>query len=105
MVLIRGTYRFALNADGSCCAFVLIDANTFANALFPPTVSGTDTTTIVGAAETSGEIRTRDISTFLSQNAYLYIGNPNPTSTAVELISCKKPGSFWRKVLFSQRIA
>ena len=29
----------------------------------------------------------------------------NPTSTAVELISCKKPGSFWRKVLFSQRIA
>jgi hypothetical protein len=77
MVLIRGTYRFALNADGSCCAFVLIDTNTFANALFPPTVSGTDTTTIVGAAETSGEIRTRDISTFLSPNAYLYIGNPN----------------------------
>jgi hypothetical protein len=77
MVLIRGTYRFALNADGSCCAFVLIDANTFANALFPPTVSGTDTTTIVGAAETSGEIRTRDISTFLFPNAYLYIGNPN----------------------------
>src|SRR5947208_7677232 len=25
----------------------------------------------------------------------------SPTSTAVELISCKKPGSFWRKVLFS----
>src|SRR6266403_3911653 len=31
--------------------------------------------------------------------------SPSPTSTAVELISCKKPGSFWRKVLFSQRIA
>src|SRR6266576_651876 len=30
---------------------------------------------------------------------------PSPTSTAVELISCKKPGSFWRKVLFSQRMA
>ena len=29
----------------------------------------------------------------------------SPTSTAVELISCKKPGSSWRKVLFSQRIA
>jgi hypothetical protein len=28
IVLIRGTYRFALNADGSCCAFVLIDAGT-----------------------------------------------------------------------------
>src|SRR5207302_780031 len=36
MVLIRGTYRFALNADGTCCRFVLIDINTFVNALFPP---------------------------------------------------------------------
>jgi hypothetical protein len=26
------------------------------------------------------------------------------TSTAVEVISCKKPGSFWRNDLFSQRI-
>src|SRR6266478_8926323 len=76
MVLIRGTYRFALNADGSCCALVLIDANTFVNALFPPSFSGTDTTTPVGAAETSGEIRTRDISTFLFPNAFLYIGDP-----------------------------
>jgi hypothetical protein len=78
MVLIRGTYRFALNADGSCCAFVLIDEGTFVNAFFPPTFSGTDTTTIIGVAETSGDIRTRDISTFLFPNAYLYIGgNPN----------------------------
>jgi hypothetical protein len=74
MVLIRGTYRFALNADGSCCAFILIDAGTFLNALFPPTVSGMDTTTIIGAAETSGDIRTRDISTFLFPNAFLYTG-------------------------------
>jgi hypothetical protein len=77
MVLIRGTYLFALNADGSCCAFVLIDFNTFVNTLFPPTVSGTDTTTIVGAAETSGDIRTRDISTFLFPNAFLYSGVPS----------------------------
>ena len=28
----------------------------------------------------------------------------NLTSTAVEVISCKKPGSFWRNDLFSQRI-
>jgi hypothetical protein len=78
MVLIRGTYRFALNADGSCCAFVLIDAGTFVNALFPPTSFGTDTTTIIGAAEASGDIRTRDMSTFLFPNAYLYTGgNPN----------------------------
>jgi hypothetical protein len=78
MVLIRGTYRFALKADGSCCAFVLIDAGTFVNALFPPTSTGTDTTTIIGAAEASGDIRTRDMSTFLFPNAYLYTGgNPN----------------------------
>jgi hypothetical protein len=78
MVLIRGTYRFALNPDGSCCAFVLIDEGTFFNALFPPTFLGNDTTTPIGAAETSGDIRTRDISTFLFPNAYLYLGgNPN----------------------------
>jgi hypothetical protein len=78
MVLIRGTYRFALNPDGSCCAFVLIDEGTFFNALFPPTFSGNDTTTPIGAAEASGDIRTRDISTFLFPNAYLYLGgNPN----------------------------
>ena len=78
MVLIRGTYRFALNADGTCCAFVLIDANTFSNELFPPTFSGNDTTTPVGAAETSGEFRTSDIATFLFPNAYLFTGgNPN----------------------------
>ena len=49
MVLIRGTYYFALNSDGSCCAYVLIDYNTFVNALFPATP--TDTTTPIGAAE------------------------------------------------------
>src|SRR5690349_39849 len=33
MVLRRGTYQFALNADGTCCAFVLVDENVFGNAL------------------------------------------------------------------------
>jgi hypothetical protein len=74
MVLIRGTYRFSLNSDGTCCAYVLIDYNTFANALFPPTVA--DTTTPIGAAENAGDIRTTDISTFLFPNAFLYVGNP-----------------------------
>src|SRR6202171_466796 len=46
MVLIRGTYQFALNADGSCCAFVLIEEGAFVNALFPATA--TDTTTVIG---------------------------------------------------------
>src|ERR1700732_1399371 len=31
LTLKRGTYLFALNNDGSCCAFVLIDENAFVN--------------------------------------------------------------------------
>jgi hypothetical protein len=75
MTLIRGTYRFALNADGTCCAYVLIDYNTFVNALFPATAA--DTTTPIGAAENAGDVRTTDISTFLFPNAFLYFGSPN----------------------------
>jgi hypothetical protein len=70
MVLIRGTYRFALNADGSCCAFVLIDSQAFGAALFPATA--TDTTTVIGAAENARDIKTRDISSFIFPNAFLY---------------------------------
>jgi hypothetical protein len=76
MVLIRGTYFFALNSDGSCCLYVLIDEGTFANALFPAVP--TDTTTPIGAAENNGDFRTRDIGSFLFNNAYLYAnGDPN----------------------------
>jgi hypothetical protein len=76
MVLLRGTYRFALNADGTCCFFVEIDINTFVNALFPATP--TDTTTPIGAAENAGDITTKDLSTFLFPNAFLYFnGDPN----------------------------
>jgi hypothetical protein len=73
MVLIRGTYRFALKADGACCAFVLVDFSTFVNRLFPATA--TDTTTPIGAAENAGEIQTRDLSTLLFPNAFLYFNN------------------------------
>jgi hypothetical protein len=76
MVLIQGTYRFALNGDGTCCAFILVDANAFNNALFPPGPG--DTTTVIGQAETAGDITTRDISTFLFPNTFLYTnGNPS----------------------------
>lgn len=75
MVLIRGTYRFALNADGTCCAFVLINEGDFINAFFPATA--TDTTTVIGAAENAGDVRTRDLASFLFPNAFLYAGNPN----------------------------
>jgi hypothetical protein len=75
MTLIRGTYRFAVNPDGTCCLFVLIDANTFQNLLFPPTYP-VDNSTVMGAAELAGDVTTADVSTFLFPNAYLYIGIP-----------------------------
>jgi hypothetical protein len=72
----RGAYYFALNQDGSCCAFVLVDINVFSDRLFPPTTS--DVLTPVGAAEHAGDITTKDISTFLLPNTYLYLQrNPN----------------------------
>jgi hypothetical protein len=71
-----GFYFYSLNSNGTCCRFVLIDANEFSNLLFP-TVA-TDTTTPIGAAENAGDITTKDISTFLFPNTYLYLnGNPN----------------------------
>lgn len=73
MVLIRGTYRFALNPDGTCCAFILVDFGSFINALFPAT--STDTTTPIGAAENAGDITTKDISTFLFPNVFLFDSN------------------------------
>ncbi len=75
MVLIRGNYRFALNSDGTCCFYILIDENAFINAFFPS--SPTDTSTPIGAAEHSGDIRTRDMSSFLFNNALLYVGSPS----------------------------
>jgi len=77
MTLIKGTYRFALNADGSCCAFVLIDANVFGNELFPPTYPF-DNSTVIGAAELAGDMATKDLTTLLFPNAFLYEnGDPN----------------------------
>lgn len=76
MKLPFGSYFFALNADGTCCEFVLIDNDAFGNLLFP-TVA-TDTTTPIGAAENAGDITTKDISTFLFPNTYLFFnGDPN----------------------------
>jgi len=78
MVLNRGTYAFALNADGTCCAYVLIDANAFVNALFPATSDNSDSTSIMGAAERTGDIKTTDLSTFLFPGAFLFSnGNLN----------------------------
>jgi hypothetical protein len=76
MQVPSGFYSYALKGNGKCCLFVLIDINEFFNLLFP-TVA-TDTTTPIGAAENAGDITTKDISTFLFPNTYLYFnGNPN----------------------------
>ena len=75
MQVPSGFYFYALKGNGTCCRFVLIDINEFFNLLFP-TVP-TDTTTPIGAAENAGDITTKDISTFLFPNTYLYFnGNP-----------------------------
>jgi hypothetical protein len=69
-----GTYRFAPKADGSCCLFILADANPFSNQLFPATAD--DTTTVLGAAEHAGDVRPSDITTLLFRDVYLYVGSP-----------------------------
>jgi hypothetical protein len=76
MQVPNGFYYYALKKNGKCCLFVLVDINEFGNLLFPATA--TDTTTPMGAAENAGDITTKDISTFLFPNTYLYFnGNPN----------------------------
>jgi len=56
-------YLYAVNPDGSCCFFVLIDAGTFENSLGAPVV----------AAEAAGDITTKDVASFFFPPAYLFI--------------------------------
>jgi hypothetical protein len=77
MALIEGTYFFALNNNGSCCAFVLVDIDVFSNELFPPTRPA-DNSSVIGAAEVAGEITSKDVSTFFFPSTYLYFNfDPN----------------------------
>jgi hypothetical protein len=69
MTFLRGTYLFALNPDGTCCAFIIVDFGTFVNGLFPATPD--DTATVIGGAEHDGDITTKDISSFLLPDTYL----------------------------------
>jgi hypothetical protein len=68
MVLLAGTYQFALNGDGTCCAFIVVDENTFYDALRP---GFGGPTTIIAQAITADDITTQDISTFLFPNIFL----------------------------------
>jgi hypothetical protein len=68
------SYLFALNPNGSCCFFVLLDVNTFENELFPSTSTfPPDSSTPVGAAEASGDITPKSVATFFFPPAYLFI--------------------------------
>jgi len=58
-------YYFALNSNGTCCRFILIEINPFINAL-----AGAVVTDIVGNV-----ITTKDISSFLFPNTFLYFAD------------------------------
>jgi hypothetical protein len=76
MQVPANSYYYALKGNGKCCLYVLIDIDEFGNLLFPAVAS--DTTTPIGAAENAGDITTKDISTFLFPNTFLYFnGDPN----------------------------
>jgi len=58
-------YAFSLNANGTCCRFILVEANAFFNGF-----AGIVITDILGNVVT-----TKDISTFLFPNTLLYFGD------------------------------
>jgi hypothetical protein len=75
MVLIRGSYRFSINITTGQLRYVLVDQATFNNALFP--ASSSDTSSVMGIAENSGDVTPADISTFRFPNTFLYQGDPS----------------------------
>jgi len=70
MVLNAGSYFFALNDDGSCCLVVLVETQTFNDAIFAFS-SNNPSTTIMGAAAAAGDITSKDITVLLFNNTLL----------------------------------
>jgi hypothetical protein len=78
MTLIRGTYQFAVNPDGSCWFFVLLNTFAFQSAFFPSSLTfPPDSSTPVRAGEAAGEMTTKDITTFLFPPAFLFVPTAN----------------------------
>jgi len=75
MTLVRGTYRFVLNADGTCCRYVLVNIDDFSAALFPST-SPVDACKPIGAAQLNGDRTTKDLTSFLFPNTDLHFKKP-----------------------------
>jgi hypothetical protein len=69
MVFIEGTYYFALNDDGSCCFYVLVDSDAFFTAL--------------NNVLANIDITTKDLTTFLSANAFIY-DHADPTDCCTQ---------------------
>jgi hypothetical protein len=68
-LVLQTGYRFATDADGNLIA-VLVDETTFTSALLPSTPG--DTTSIMRAVESAGQIKTSDLTTFLLPNTFLF---------------------------------
>ena len=76
MQIPYGYWFYFYYNDGSL-AGAEVDDGAFSNALFPTTYP-VDNSTVIGAAELAGDMTTRDITTLLFNNIYLYEGgNPN----------------------------
>lgn len=65
-----GSWSFAADANGNIEG-ALVELNTFGSLLFPAT-SPVDASTPVGAAELAGDMTTRDLTTLLFNNVFLY---------------------------------
>lgn len=68
-----GKYYVGQNTDGSI-AYTLVDYNTFSNAMFPATLAD-QSSTVIGQEELNGTMTTKNISTFLFDNTFLYEGS------------------------------
>ncbi len=74
MQIPYGSWYVVLNADGSCCTAALVDVEAFLVQLYPSTVPQT-LGTVIGYAELTGAMTTKDMTTFLFNDVYLYGGN------------------------------
>ena len=70
-----GSWFVAVDGNNTPVA-ALVDGNAFVADLFPPTFPVTNDT-VIGAAELAGDMTTKDITSLLFNNVYLYDGTPD----------------------------
>lgn len=74
-----GEWYVGTNSDGSV-AFTLVDEDTFISEMFPATPSDLSST-VMGRLELNGTSTTKNISTFLFDNTFLYYVTPDDCCT------------------------